>query len=198
MLFELLTGSVPYRRDTDVAVMWAHMNEPPPQPHRSCAATCRAPWTTVIAAGMAKHSRRALSPAASALVEDFASRPGGASAQRSPHPPPQPVTAATAAPIDRSSARTAAGTEPPAPARQTPAHSPGHPTPLQPKPPRQRPVMAIALILAALLLAGGASAAALIATQDKDEPAPERIVNVWQRAARGPAVGPRGAERPLP
>ena len=30
VLFQTLTGEVPYQRDSDVAKLWAHMNEPPP------------------------------------------------------------------------------------------------------------------------------------------------------------------------
>lgn len=30
VLFETLTGSIPYDRDTEVAIMWAHVQEPPP------------------------------------------------------------------------------------------------------------------------------------------------------------------------
>jgi DNA-binding beta-propeller fold protein YncE len=31
VLFECLTGEVPFRRDSDLAVLWAHVNDPPPR-----------------------------------------------------------------------------------------------------------------------------------------------------------------------
>jgi YVTN family beta-propeller protein len=31
VLFECLTGTVPFRRDSELAVLWAHVNDPPPQ-----------------------------------------------------------------------------------------------------------------------------------------------------------------------
>ena len=31
MIYECLTGSVPFKRDTEVAVLWAHLQEPPPK-----------------------------------------------------------------------------------------------------------------------------------------------------------------------
>ena len=36
VLFECLTGQVPYTRDSDVAVLWAHVNEPPPSVSKAC------------------------------------------------------------------------------------------------------------------------------------------------------------------
>src|SRR3954452_10274043 len=53
VFYECLTGTTPFRRDTDMAVMWAHMQEPPPR------VTERRPnlpqgLDTVIATAMAK------------------------------------------------------------------------------------------------------------------------------------------------
>ena len=31
MLFECLTGEVPFRRDSELAVLWAHVHDPPPR-----------------------------------------------------------------------------------------------------------------------------------------------------------------------
>jgi serine/threonine-protein kinase len=30
VLFECLTGVVPFRRDSELAVLWAHVHDPPP------------------------------------------------------------------------------------------------------------------------------------------------------------------------
>ena len=31
VLFECLTGTVPFRRDSELAVLWAHVHDPPPR-----------------------------------------------------------------------------------------------------------------------------------------------------------------------
>ena len=35
VLFECLTGEVPFRRDSELAVLWAHVNDPPPHDQRA-------------------------------------------------------------------------------------------------------------------------------------------------------------------
>ncbi len=62
--FTVLTGALPFARDTSLAVLWAHMYDPPPVVHAS-RVTSRRPWTTCLPG----HSPRTLSsgtgPAAS-------------------------------------------------------------------------------------------------------------------------------------
>jgi streptogramin lyase len=53
VLYEALTGQVPYPRDSEPAKMWAHMGEPPPAP-RSIAPDLPAPLDEVVARAMAK------------------------------------------------------------------------------------------------------------------------------------------------
>jgi tRNA A-37 threonylcarbamoyl transferase component Bud32/streptogramin lyase len=42
LLHECLTGEAPYPRDSELAVLWAHLNDPPPQPPRLEAVMARA------------------------------------------------------------------------------------------------------------------------------------------------------------
>ena len=41
LLFECLTGEVPFVRDSDIAVVFAHLEEPPPRPSERVARSCR-------------------------------------------------------------------------------------------------------------------------------------------------------------
>ncbi|MGW6728051.1 serine/threonine-protein kinase [Nocardia sp. NPDC055029] len=52
VLYELLTGSVPFARDTPAAVMYAHLNEPPPPPESAGAPPG---FDEVIATALAKN-----------------------------------------------------------------------------------------------------------------------------------------------
>ena len=53
LLYECLTGEVPFPRDTELAVLWAHLHEPPPRPSERNPALSRA-VDTVLAKAMAK------------------------------------------------------------------------------------------------------------------------------------------------
>ena len=53
VLYEALTGQVPYPRDSEPAKMWAHMGEPPPTPS-GVAPNLSAPFDEVVARAMAK------------------------------------------------------------------------------------------------------------------------------------------------
>jgi len=53
VLFEAITGEVPFPRDTEPAKMWAHMGEPPPTPS-VVAGNLPAPFDDVVARAMAK------------------------------------------------------------------------------------------------------------------------------------------------
>jgi streptogramin lyase len=53
VLYEALTGQVPYPRDSEPAKMWAHMGEPPPSP-RAIAPDLPGPLEEVIHRAMAK------------------------------------------------------------------------------------------------------------------------------------------------
>ncbi|WP_280464565.1 serine/threonine-protein kinase [Nocardia cyriacigeorgica] len=66
-LFHLLTGSVPFQRDTPGAVMFAHLNEPPPRPAQ-VDARLPAGFDEVIATALAKDPARRY-PSCGALAE---------------------------------------------------------------------------------------------------------------------------------
>jgi predicted Ser/Thr protein kinase len=54
VLFEALTGQVPFPRDSDPAKLWAHMNEPPPRP-TEVEPDVPSRFEDVIARALAKH-----------------------------------------------------------------------------------------------------------------------------------------------
>ena len=194
VLFELLTGSVPYRRDSEVAVMWAHMNEPPPQP-TALRGELPGALDSVIAAGMAKQVAERY-PSCGALVEDLqAALAGRAPSLTSPSA--QPVAAATAAPIDRSARRTERAPAAPPPAVTPPtarAVPPADPDPPAPAPgdghrrDRGRPDPGRRGQRRCPHSDSGQGRAGAGAHRD-----------VWQRAARGPAGRPpRSQSAPSP
>ena len=53
MLYECLTGEVPFERDSELALLWAHVQEPPPKPSEH-EPDLRSEIDTVIATAMAK------------------------------------------------------------------------------------------------------------------------------------------------
>jgi streptogramin lyase len=85
MLYQMLTGRVPYPRDSEPAKIWAHMQEPPPS-LREVAPQVPAAFDEVIARAMAKNaedrypSAGDLARAARAAAED---RQVGQTAERS-------------------------------------------------------------------------------------------------------------------
>jgi serine/threonine kinase PknH len=66
---ETLTGAVPFARDTDAAIMYAHIVDPPPSVHER-RPSLPAALDDVIAAGMAKDPEER-QPSAGALVMDM-------------------------------------------------------------------------------------------------------------------------------
>src|SRR3954454_8217913 len=167
VFYECLAGVTPFHRETDMAVMWAHIQEPPPRLSE------RRPdlpkhLDDVIATAMAK-SKDDRYPSCStfaAAARSALEMGTGRSFAAVPAPVPQP--AAAAAPPPR--------TEPPGPAApnvwQGPPEVGYAPVWAPPPPPNEggTSLTAIALIIAALLLAGGGTAAALIVTHKDKSP----------------------------
>jgi len=85
-LYHMLTGSVPFSRDSPGAVMYAHLNEPPPQPSRANPLVPTA-FDAVIAKAMAKN-RGERYPSCGALAT---------AAKAALLPTPQPAVVASAA-----------------------------------------------------------------------------------------------------
>ncbi|MFL5797851.1 MAG: protein kinase domain-containing protein [Actinomycetota bacterium] len=94
MLFECLTGEPPYVRETEVAVMFAHLNDPPPS-----AAAIRpelpAAVDEVIARAMAKDPAERY-PSAGAVASAARAGLGTGTAERETPPGGQPEAGATA------------------------------------------------------------------------------------------------------
>jgi serine/threonine-protein kinase len=191
VFYECLAGTPPFRRETDMAVMWAHIQEPPPR------LTERRPdlppqLDGVIATAMAKQkddrypSCSTFAAAARSALElgtgrSYAAAPPPPPSASPPPPPPWALPPPPSPAEELTAPLPASGTYPQAGGIAPPNVWQGPPevgyvpawTPQPPPPPQDgggRSFTAIALIVAALLLAGGGTAAALIVTQ-KDKPA---------------------------
>ena len=96
VLFEMLTGRVPFAADSDVAVALKHVNEAPPRPRDLEPAIPRAVEQVVLRA-LAKDPDQRFQTAAAfaAALARFAARPrrvgGGSTPRRRPAPPPTVV-----------------------------------------------------------------------------------------------------------
>src|SRR3954452_24053994 len=182
VFYECLTGTPPFRRDSDMAVMWAHMQEPPPKVSER-RPDLPAGLDAVIATAMAK-SKDDRYPSCSTFAAAARSAielgTGRSVATPAPAPAPAPAAGPAPAPVPApstppvaSGAYTSPGDSiPPQPAYygQQPVGAYAQP-PAGPPPKRGKPLTAIALVIGALLLAGGGTAAALIISgQKKDEP----------------------------
>jgi serine/threonine protein kinase len=212
VFYEMLAGKPPFRRETDMAAMWAHMQEPPPR------VTERRPelpagLDAVVATAMAKSkddrfpSCSTFAAAARSAIElgtgRSATAPQLAAAvppapapvpapPPAPAPPPPAAAAPPPAPAVASGAYTSPGGAPP---QQPPYYAPppayAAAAPPPPAPRRQKPLTAIALVLGALLLAGGGTAAALIISGQKDKhvaakPAAAKTTVVTQTQSTAP------------
>jgi len=137
VLFQSLTGSVPYPRDSEVAKLWAHVGEPPPSVLQS-APEVPAGFEEVVARAMAKEpadrypSAGDLGRAALAVAEARAVTPqersvatGDAAFAQGPAPAPAP---APAAPSPEYTHPASEYTPPP------PQYTPPQPTPYSPVP----------------------------------------------------------------
>jgi predicted Ser/Thr protein kinase len=201
VFYECLAGTTPFHRESDMAVMWAHMQEPPPR------VTDRRPelpagLDAVIATAMAK-SKDDRYPSCStfaAAARSALELGTGESYAGIGSPPALPVVAPPALPVRApvaSAAHTSPGDAVPVPAAHYGGGDPGMPyAQLQtPPPPRQKPLTAIALVVGALVLAGGGTAAALIISNQKD-----KTVAAAPAAAKTPAVPTRAPapSRPTP
>jgi predicted Ser/Thr protein kinase len=162
VLFEALTGRVPYPKDSDVAKMFAHMNEPPAA---VSALVPDAGWgfDAVVARALAKApeqrypsagdlGRAALAAAAGqqTTVPERSVAAGGAA----PVTHPQPTAAAPARPAQQTGATAQLPvTGPPAPAYAPPA------APTYAPPPASSSKWPIVAICATVLLVGGVAIA---------------------------------------
>jgi serine/threonine protein kinase len=201
VFFECLTGHPPFHRETDMATMWAHIQEPPPSVARERTELPES-LDTVLATAMAKRrddrypTCSSFVAAALAALETATGVSYSGVGTRPKQPPASPtepaiagappVAAGPASSPAISSAYTRADEMPP-PAQLSPAAAGWAPGPYDSQPTaveRHKPVTAIALIVAA-----GGTAAALIVTQDKEPPQP---------AAQTVPPGPETSNDPPP
>jgi serine/threonine-protein kinase len=140
VLFQCLTGEVPFEKDSDVATMFGHLQDPPP----SVAARrpdLPAEVDQVLARGMAKE-REARYPTCVSLLDELARTVGVPSGPRAA--PETVVAPAPAVPRPPE-----VGSVPPAPPVAVPAPAPAR----APSPVERRPPWAILAGLAAALVA---------------------------------------------
>ncbi len=178
VLFHALTGRVPYERDSEVAKMYAHLNDPPPSVVETVPGTPGG-LDAVIGRALAKDpdqrypSAGDLARAArAALSGDDPSQPERnlATGLAAPVPADVPTAlAAGAAPATRAPAATAAASTPTALAQPA---APTPPTAALPRERRRRRALPIALAALLVLGAGGILAAAgVFSGGGKDESA---------------------------
>ena len=220
LLFQLLTGSVPYPRDHDAAKVWAHVNAPVPAPSELVPTLDRR-WDEVIARALAKApedrfaSAGGLGRAALAVAagEPFSERDDDRSVATGPAAPgPDDETIAFPAQArddaDATLAPTAvAGRAAAAPARtavagprgarhelRQPAHRGGGETDAAHGGSGRRRALAGVLAAVAALLVGGGVAALALSGGGDDDGAAETVVRTVRRAVqRRPA---RTVEQP--
>jgi serine/threonine protein kinase/uncharacterized RDD family membrane protein YckC len=129
VLFEALTGHVPFERDTDVSKLWAHISEPPPSPSARHPGVPPA-FDAVVARAMAKDpdarfaSAGELAAAASAAAAQRPAPPASASTDRTAPGAPRPAGESAVAP--------GSGGPPAAVPAPPPAAAPPYPPPAYP------------------------------------------------------------------
>jgi serine/threonine protein kinase len=162
VLFEMLAGQPPFRRENEYATMYAHTSEPPPA--LSSVAPGMPPALDVVVARALAKEPDARYPSAG----DFARAVAAALAGQAPSEPERTVAVGRAAPAP----------EPPPTAPTAPTAPQPHPVygyGLEPEttalPTKRSPWLAVLAVLAVLLAGGGVTAALLLTKDDKKSPA---------------------------
>jgi serine/threonine protein kinase len=190
VLYEMLTGEVAYPKDGDIAKLWAHISNPPPQPSATRAdlvpafdevvarATAKDPADRYATAGeMATAAREAIALQHQAQGAGAVPRPislAGA-APAAPTPPPTPMPAAPeswagTSPSTPASAPPSGASTPPFAASTQASAQPAAPAPAAPAPPRSAPGGRSIAVIALVALGALAVAAVLLVTSGgKDE-----------------------------
>ncbi len=134
VLFQTLTGAVPFERDSEVSKMWAHVSEPPPAPSRRRPGVPSA-LDPVVARAMAKDPEHRFASAG-----ELAAAPRAAATGASAGPWPAPPSAATPPPSSATvSGAPAPAAAPPAPAPPAGGAAPAPPGQAWGQPPAARP-----------------------------------------------------------
>jgi serine/threonine-protein kinase len=186
VLFELVAGVPPFRRENEYATMYAHTSEPPPL-LSSFAAGVPPALDVVVARALAKEPE-GRHPSAG----DFARAVSAALAGQAPSEPERTVAVGRAAAGPPATAITPAPSATTTPLPPAPGPHPVYGYGLDPETavlPEQRriPWLPVVAILVALLIAGGVAAALLLGGGDKARPSgPAASVPVQTPA--GPTV----------
>ncbi len=169
VLYEMLTGSVAYPKDNDMAKLWAHVTDPPPSPSLTRPELNRA-FDEIVARATAKDPRQRyataseLAAAVITTIEDRSSfvapddlqltQPGGppsappASAASPPAPPPPPPSEHDlfiSEPVQPAASSAQPPAEPPSAAPAQPlSFGGGPPAPPERKPRNPRALLAVA------------------------------------------------------
>jgi serine/threonine-protein kinase len=182
MLFEMVAGQPPFRRENEYATMYAHTTEPPPA-LSSLAQGVPPALDAALARALAKHPDERFPSAG-----DFARAVAAAVAGEKPSEPERNVAVGRAAPA--ASAVAPASEMQPEPQPHPvygygldPGQVDGPPSyPTAALPPRRRPWLPLLAVLAVLLAAGGVAAAVLLTGTDQ-------TVTVQAPPAQPPAQG---------
>jgi len=179
VLHELLTGAVPYPRDSHVAKLWAHMNDPPPSPRRRRPDLPEA-VDEIVARATAKRpaDRYATAGELSAAVEAAVPRRAD---ERTYQAGLRPAT-----PTDETTVTEHAGGPSP---RVMPRRAPAHP-------PRRRRTLLLPIAAIAALLAAVAAAITLLG-REGERPAARATADATREPAEtatGPFAVPGGPD----
>jgi serine/threonine protein kinase len=185
MLYECLTGRLPYRRDDDAALLWAHLVEPPP------AVTATRPELpvavdAVVARAMAKDPAERYQSCAE-LVDELELALGVPAPVSSPETRPTAQPPVPQVPEDLAST-SAAAAPPPWGAAPAPAETPG--------PPGRRKVRTLAISAVALVVLAAALVGVILVT--RGSPSRQTLAVSGPTAAGTPSSVSVGAPTPSP
>jgi serine/threonine protein kinase len=197
VLFEALTGRVPYPKDSDVAKMYAHMNEAP-EPVSATAPGAGGAFDTVVARALAKLPEQRYPSAG-----DLGRAAVAAASGQYTTAPERSVAAGSAALVTRPRVAPTEAAAAPAPLA-APQTGPTAQLPRQPSPPPYAPPppppsssssssskWTIAAICLSLLVLGGTAIALAAAGVFKSNPAPAKETTVViQQPAAAPSAQP--------
>jgi serine/threonine protein kinase len=225
VLYEMLTGEVAYPKDGDIAKLWAHISNPPPQPSAARAhlvpafddvvarATAKDPADRYATAGeMATAAREAIALQQQAQSGGSAVAPPislGAAAPPAMTPPPTPMPAAaeswagtassTPASAPPSGASLPPAAQPTQPSAQPVAPPPAAPPPDAPAPSRSAPGRRSIVVIALVALGALAVAAVLLVTSGgKDKNPTAASAGTKATAAEPPGDKLKGTLGPVP
>jgi serine/threonine protein kinase len=133
VLYECLTGQVPFRRDTQTALMWAHVNEPSP-PVTAVLPNAPPAIDAVLARALAKSPDARYGSATELVADASAALAQGIGRATTQQTVPQELRPADTAAVPSPIPSTSAPPTPPMPSQTTPTPAPTPPGPTVPSP----------------------------------------------------------------